>query len=285
MNTKLRAIILVGLVLALIFVGYLIFRNISVDSQEPKHNTSTVHFLQSQGEVHASPEELIPLDLFFYASGDNATLSDQENKPIVQIDNSALWVVDYSVEAGDAYKGMRLYAIHLSLQADQPGHQRITRVIVQSGTGKAKTYEVGEVNINIEKGASKNLLKIFEHTGTATLGAPYLFTLKNASRQNCTVTGIELGSLSSFVNNLRVMLNEKQVDVGKGIIVKPGGALSVEADFKTNVSKDIYYVSPKVLYQTQGGGTKFSYSPPHATFGMPVTEDKVVEIYEKFFHN
>jgi hypothetical protein len=284
MTKRVRAIVIFGIVMVLVIGGILY-----INAKGSWLKNDEIYFLPTQGQIHGEPGDEVPVDFLCFADTDNAMLNNPDNKLFVRTDNNNLAVVDYTVEAGTKYKGMRLYAIYLSLEADQEGTQTITQVVLEDEKGNIQEFDIGEVDICVEKPSTKPLLEISQHTGSASLGETYRFTLKNTAQQTCSITGIEFGKLTAFVEKLSVYQNGAKVNSDEEVVLHKGDELSVEAKFNTTAGKDVYYVSPKVLYTAKNDSlnskTKYSYSLPHGTLGLPVVKAKVKEIYEAYFQN
>ncbi len=282
MTKRVRTIGIFGIMLVLV-IGGILYINI----KDSWLGNDEIYFLSTQGQIHGESGDEVPIDFLCFADGDNDMLNNPDNKIFIRTDNNNLAVVDYAVEAGTKYKGMRLYAIYLSLESDQEGTQTITQVIMEDEKGNIKEFDIGKVDICVEKPSTKPLLEILQHTGSASLGETYRFTLKNTTQQNCTITGIEFGTLTAFVEKLSVYQNGAKVNSDEEVVLHKGDTLSVEAKFSTTAGKGVYYVSPKILYtaknDNQNSKTKYSYSLPHGTLGLPVAKAKVKEIYEAYF--
>jgi len=80
-----------------------------------------------------------------------------------------------------------------------------------------------------------------------------------------------------------VFIDNQQVDSKNTMSLKVGEKLTVKAKFKTDAGKDVYYVSPKVIYRIENTKIERHYSLPHALLGIPVSEERVKEIYDKYF--
>lgn len=282
MTKKLRILGVFGL-LFFVVCGVGVFKHFGPDQQG-----TTAYFLPTQGEIHMEPGDVLPLNLYFYGDATNSIFANTINKPTVHVNNSDFTVQDDSFDVGSAYMDMRIYAIQLKLMATQLTTETITQVTVDNNRGTTWTYDIGQININVEKPPTQNLLEPVDHVGVGPLDGTYAFTLKNGSQKTCTVTEIDFGNLAQYIKDLRIYRNDKQVDIKAGIVMKPEDKLSVEADFKTNVGNDLYYISPKVLYETsngQNGKIQLSYSLPYGTLGLNVADDKMKEIYEKYFLN
>lgn len=278
MKTRIRIIAPIGLIILIVF-GILFYLITTAKEQE----TSTIIVLKSQGQINTTPGTEVPIDILCFAGKSNSLFTNGDQLVSILTDNSNLEVTDFTIEAGTQYKSMRLYAISLTVKASQLGKQTIKDVVLKDDTGNAKSYYVGEIDISVEEPWTEDNLDISGHTAGADLSETYECSLINKTTQPCVVKRVDFGSLTPYLKGLSIYIDENQIDYNTDIILKTGDKLTVKAEFKTDAGKDVYYVSPKIVYEMENDKTELQYSLPHALLGIPVAENRVKEIYEKYF--
>ncbi len=278
MTKNMRTFGVIGLIV-LIVSGIFLAQNLTSNKQEG----STIFFLPAQGQIHTSTEAEVPIDLLCFAATSKMDFANGGQELKVFIDNPNLEITEYTIEAGSQYKGMRLYAISLIVKANQLGKQIITQVTFEDKAGKTQKYSVGEIVVSVEEPSTEDILDISGHTAGAGLGETYEFSISNKTNQTCNVTGIDFGSLTPYLKTMSVYIDNNRVENEAAIILKTGDELTVKAEFKTDAGKDVYYVSPKMMYKIEGTNAVSFYTLPHALLGLPVSEDKVQEIYNNYF--
>jgi len=282
MITKFRMIRLLGFaagILILVLSSIAVYHNYFGS----KVDETAVHFLPVLGQVHYAPGEDFPIDILFYASNKNQLVAKDGEMIEVQTDNKALSTISCTFEKGTEYKGMTLYAIHFSFMAKQKGSYTISKIILEDKSGLTHAYDIGKIDIDIQKPDPYGTISIQSYVGSADLGAAYSFSVKNIDSKSCIITNINFGSLQPIITDLHAAINNKEVDEGKDIVLKPGELLSISADLNTHAGKDILLVSPELHYKMQGDSVEHTLTLPHGIMGLSVAEKKMLEIYRKYF--
>lgn len=248
-----------------------------------EHDTSAIYFLPTQGLIHATSSEEILIQLFCYGDKDNPLLAEGLKTTPIQTDNENLVITESSIEPGITTKGVTLFTVFLTAEAGPKGHQTFSKIFLMDESGDTKAFNIGEIEIEIQEPIEGNAIDVREHLGVADLDASYWFTIKNGSAKPCIISDIDFGSLTPFINERIVTVNEMVVDATHVITMQPGDQLSISAAFTTNVGKDIYLISPKILYHLQDEQTQHTYPLPYGLLGLPVSGDKAQAIYEKYF--
>jgi hypothetical protein len=277
-SKKARIISSIALILVLV-AGIFI-----TQSPIPKENdTSAIYFLPTQGLIHATPDEEISIQLFCYGDKENPLLAEGVKTTPIQTDNDNLVITESTIEPGITTKGMTIFTILLTAEVGSPGMQTFTKIFLMDESGKTKAFDIGEIEIETQEPNEGNAIEIRRHLGSAGLDGAYSFTINNGSNKPCIISDIDFGSLRPFIKEKIVAVNEMVVDATTVITLQPGDQLSISAKFNTDAGKDIYLISPKIRYHLQDEKTQYSYPLPYGLLGLPVSDDKTQEIYEKYF--
>lgn len=277
-SKKARIISSIALILVLV-VGVFI-----TQSHIPNENdTSAIYFLPTQGLIHATPDEEISIQLFCYGDKANPLLTGGMNTSLIQTDNENLVITESTIEPGITNKGVTIFTIFLTAEAGPPGNQTFTKISLMDESGDTKTFDIGEIEIETQDSNEGSAIDIRSHLGSAGLDALYAFSIRNGSTKPCIISDIDFGSLSPFINEKIVTVNEMVVDATTVITLQPGEQLSIGAKFNTDAGKDIYLISPKIRYQLQDEQMQYTYPLPYGLLGLPVSDDKTQEIYDKYF--
>jgi hypothetical protein len=276
-KTKAIALGMTGVLAIILVVGF-IFQNFVLDGQ----HTSDIYFLPTQGQIFAIQGEEASIQLICFGDKENPFLAEGTNITPLQTDNKNINIVESTIEAGNTYKGLTVFTIFLDAEAVQPGNQSFSRIILKDLNGNEKTFEIGKINIDGQEPKEGSAIDIREHLGVASRGAQYSFSFKNGASKPCTITGIDFGGLTPYVQSVKVTVNDKQIDIQKDMTIQPGDVAYVEAKLKKTSEVDIYLISANLLYQIQGDSKEYCYTLPYGTIGLPDSEESFQTLAEKY---
>lgn len=243
-------------------------------------DSPTVFFLPVQGDVNVDADGECSLGLYFLA--DNPPFFAMDGQMMCRTDNPSFSVSAIQVAKGDTFQGLTLYSLHLDAELESPDPGEIQSLTIQDSKGNTGTYDIGRISIHANKTAGQGQLQIVEHTGNASLGSPYLFTMENASESACLVEEVDFGSLGPYIQTIQIRHGGDKKAGGFPLMLGPGESFTVEADLRTDGGREIYLVSPRVSYRA-GNGDAMEYRVPWGTLGIPVDGERLFRAWQRQF--
>jgi len=278
---KSRKARIVGLILLIFCITYGIF--LSQNLRPNPIDTSAIHFLPTQSQIYSALGEEETIQLFCFGYKQNPLLKEGINIIPVQTDNENINVVGSTIDAGSTYRDLTVFSIFLDIDTGQAGDQSFSQIILTDGNGNIKTFDIGNIAIEVQEPNNGKAIDIIRtHLGSANRGAPYSFSFRNGASKPCTITGIDFGSLTPYIQSIKVTVNDKEIDNQEIMVIQPGELVSVEANLKSTPEVDIYLASAKIRYRIQGDPEEYSYFVPYGTIGLPDTKESFQELAERY---
>ena len=274
---------IVGLVLLIFGISFGVF--LSQNLKPNPIDTSAIHFLPTQSQIYSSLGEEETIQLFCFGYKQNPLLKEGINVIPVQTDNENINVVESTIDAGSTYRGLTVFSIFLDIDTGQPGNQSFSQIILTDGNGNTKTFDIGDIAIAVQEPNNGKAIDIRSHLGSANRGAQYSFSFKNGASKPCTITGIDFGSLTPFVQSVKVTVNDKEIETKNPMVAQPGDLVDLEAKLKNSTQVDIYLVSAKLRYRIQGDPEEYSYFVPYGTIGLPDSDESFQELAERYLQD